>query len=110
MNNKLKDLYEKVSADDNLAEALKKGLEAASSEDEKKDFIINFAKEQGVTISKEDFAKLESIKHISDDELENVVGGGMGDAIEEVCGAASAAFCAAMFATSYICDVINDNC
>ena len=110
MNNKLKDLYEKVSADDNLTEALKKGLEAASSEDEKKDFIINFAKEQGVTISKEDFAKLESMKHISDDELEKVVGGGMGDKIEEVCGAASAAYCAAMFATSYIVEVIEDNC
>ena len=60
MNDKLKELYEKVSGDDNLKESFIKGLEAISNDDEKKDYIINFAKEQGVTLTDEDFPKTDN--------------------------------------------------
>ena len=101
MNNKLKDLYEKVSADDNLTEALKKGLEAASSEDEKKDYIINFAKEQGVTLTMDDF----DTQQLSDDDLENISGGrAFGWNAYRACEDAARAACALAFGTAGFMD------
>ena len=110
MNSKLKDLYEKVSADDKLRESLQKGLEATSSEDEKKDFLINFAKEQGVTLTKDDFSKLDGIKHVSDDELEKVVGGGFGDEVTSFCGDTYFIVCSALFASAGISDAVYGDC
>ena len=98
MNDKLKELYEKVSGDESLKESIIKGLEAISSDDEKKDYIINFAKEQGVTISKEDFAKLDSMKPVSDNDLESIAGGACGDKASAECGSLSYASCMAFLA------------
>lgn len=75
MNDKLRELYEKVSGDDSLKESLIKGLEAVSNEDEKKSFVIDFAKEQGITLTMEDFPNTDGVQHLSDDDLGNVSGG-----------------------------------
>ena len=75
MNDKLKELHEKVSGDDDLKESITKGLEAISNDDEKKSFIIDFAKEQGITLTMEDFPNPDDMHHLSDDDLENVSGG-----------------------------------
>lgn len=97
MNDKLKELYEKVSGDESLKESFSKGLEAISSDDEKKDYIINFAKEQGITLTEEDFPEAGDMQELSDDDLDNVVGGALGDAAGKQCGReAYAACCAAL--------------
>ena len=85
MNDKLKELYEKVSGDDSLKESLIKGLEAISNDDEKKSFIIDFAKEQGITLTMEDFHKTDGVKPLHDDNLENVAGGAYGDVVGDAC-------------------------
>ena len=108
MNDKLRELYEKVSGDESLKESFIKGLEAISSDDEKKDYIINFAKEQGITLTEEDFPNTDGVHNLSDDNLDKVVGGGMGDFAEEGCGSGLAAFCGAFFGMSYIADLTRD--
>ena len=75
MNDKLRELYEKVSGDDSLKESIIKGLEAISNDDEKKSFIIDFAKEQGITLTMEDFPETGDMQKLSGDDLENVAGG-----------------------------------
>ena len=75
MSDKLKELYEKVSRDENLKESFVKGLEAISNDNEKKNFIIDLAKEQGITLTMEDFPNTDDVHHLSDDDLGNVAGG-----------------------------------
>ena len=75
MNNKLKELHEKVSGDDSLKESFIKGLEAISNDDERKSFIIDFAKEQGITLTMEDIPNTDDMHRLSDDDLGNVAGG-----------------------------------
>ena len=75
MSDKLKELYEKVSRDENLKESFVKGLEAISNDNEKKSFIIDLAKEQGITLTMEDFPNTDDVNHLSDDDLGNVAGG-----------------------------------
>ena len=75
MSDKLKELYEKVSGDDNLKESIINGLKAISNDDEKKSFIIDFAKEQGITLTMEDLPNTDDVHHLSDDDLGNVAGG-----------------------------------
>ena len=104
MSDKLKELYEKVSGDDSLKESLIKGLEAISNDDDKKSFIIDFAKEQGVTLTVEDFPKTDSIQHLADDDLGNVVGGALGDAAFIKCGRSSYSVCTALLATAGFMD------
>ena len=93
MNDKLKELYEKVSGDDSLKESLIKGLEAISNDDEKKSFIIDFAKEQGITLTNEDFPETGDMQQISDDDLDNIAGGAFGDAAAKQCGRSAFAAC-----------------
>ena len=105
MNDKLKELYEKVSGDDNLKESFIKGLEAISNDDEKKDYIINFAKEQGVTLTDEDFPKTDNIQHLAEDDLGNIVGGrAFGWEAYRACEDAAHAACVAALATAGIMD------
>ncbi|MCQ2550540.1 MAG: hypothetical protein MJ134_10960 [Lachnospiraceae bacterium] len=75
MNDKLRELYEKVSGDDNLKESFTKGIEAAQNEEEKKKYIIDFAKEQGITLTMEDFPKVDGVQQLPDEALDNVAGG-----------------------------------
>ena len=98
MNDKLKELYEKVSGDDKLKESFIKRLEAISNDDEKKDYIINFAKEQGITLTVEDFPETDGVKPVSDDDLESIVGGAIGDKASAECGHLSYASCIACLA------------
>ena len=98
MNDKLRELYEKVSGDESLKESIIKGLEAISNDDEKKDYIINFAKEQGITLTEEDFPETDGVKPVSDDDLESIVGGACGDKASAECGSLSYASCMAFLA------------
>ena len=93
MSDKLKELYEKVSGDESLKESFIKGLEAISNDDEKKSFIIEFAKEQGITLTDEDFPETGDKQELSDDDLDNVVGGTFGDAAAKQCGRSAFAAC-----------------
>ena len=95
MSDKLKELYEKVSGDDSLKESFMKGFEAISNDDEKKSFIIDFAKEQGITLTLEDFPKADNVQAVSEDDLDNVVGGAHGDAAARQCGRSAYAACCA---------------
>ena len=97
-----------MSGDDSLKESLIKGLEAISNDDEKKSFVIDFAKEQGITLTMEDFPKTDGVKTLHDDDLENVVGGGFGDAITSVCGDTYFTVCAAFFASAGLSDAVED--
>ena len=101
MNDKLKELYEKVSGDDKLKESFIKRLEAISNDDEKKDYIINFAKEQGVTLTMDDF----DTQQLPDDDLENIAGGrAFGWEAYRACEDAAHAACVAALATAGIMD------
>ena len=93
MNDKLKELYEKVSEDESLKESFIKRLEAISNDDEKKRFMIDFAKEQGITLTDEDFPEISGVQELSDDDLENVAGGAFGDAAAKQCGRSAFAAC-----------------
>ena len=104
MNDKLKALYEKVSEDESLKESFTKGLEAITNDDEKKSFIIDFAKKQGITLTDEDFPEISGAQELSDDDLENVAGGAFGDSVKDVCGDVAYAFCAMAFGFSGISD------
>ena len=104
MNDKLRELYEKVSGDENLKESFVKGFEAISNDDEKKSFIIEFAKEQGITLTDEDFPETGDKQELSDDDLDNVVGGALGDSAMRTCGSTAYAFCVVNFAVSGIMD------
>lgn len=95
MNEKLRELYEKVSGDDSLKESFIKGLEAISDDNAKKSFIIDFAKEQGVTLTDEDFPETGDMQQISDDDLDNIAGGAHGDAAAKQCGRHAYAACCA---------------
>ena len=95
MNDKLRELYEKVSGDDNLKESFVKELEAISDANAQKSFIIEFAKEQGITLTDEDFPETSGIQQFSDDDLENVAGGAHGDAATKQCGRHAYAACCA---------------
>ena len=97
MNDKLKKLYEKVSGDDSLKESLVKGLGAISNDDEKKSFVIDFAKEQGITLTDEDFPETGDMQQLSDDDLDSVAGG-FGDAAKKRCGEAAFIACSAALA------------
>ena len=110
MNNKLKELYEKVSADESLIESFKKGMEALSNDDEKKNFIIDFAKEQGITLTMEDLSKIEGVQHVSDDDLEKVVGGGFGDEVTSFCGNTYFIVCSALWGSAGISDLVYGDC
>ena len=85
MSDNLKKLYEKVSGDESLKESLVKGLGAISNDDDKKSFVIDFAKEQGITLTMEDFPKTDGVHHLSDDDMKNVVGGSYGDVVGDAC-------------------------
>ena len=100
MSDKLRELYEKVSGDESLKESFIKGLEAISNDDEKKDYIINFAKEQGITLTVEDFPETDGVKPVSDDDLDNVVGGLNYDEVKKECGDAAYIACLAAFGAS----------
>ena len=101
MNDKLRELYEKVSGDESLKESFIKGLEAISNDDEKKDYIINFAKEQGVTLTMDDF----DTQQLSDDDLENISGGrAFGWNAYRACEDAARAACAAALGTAGFMD------
>ena len=104
MNEKLRALYEKISGDDSLMKAFQKGLEATSNDDEKKSFIIDFAKEQGITLTEEDFSNIDGVQHLSDDDLENVVGGAFGDEAKRQCGEDYYTACKLAFGTSGLWD------
>ena len=104
MNDKLKELYEKVSGDDNLKESIIKGLEAISNDDEKKSFIIDFAKEQGIELTMEDFPKTDGMKPLHEDDLENVAGGAYGDHMKLQCDNPAYIACTALMATSGLLD------
>ena len=93
MNDKLRELFEKVSGDDSLKESFINGLEAISNDDEKKSFIIDFAKEQGITLTMEDFPETSGMQQLSDDDLENIAGGAFGDAAAKQCGRSAFAAC-----------------
>ena len=108
MSEKLISLYEKVSGDDSLKEAFKEGIKAAGNDDEKKSFIIDFAKEQGVTLTEEDFLKTDGVQHLSDDDLENVVGGAHGDAARGSCGEAAYVVCQVFFGLAGVGDYASD--
>ncbi len=95
MNEKLKELYEKVSADESLKESFIKEFGAISSDDERKNYIIEFAKKQGITLTMEDFPKTGDMQQLSNDDLENVVGGAHGDAAAKKCGRSAYAACCA---------------
>ena len=104
MNDKLRELYEKVSGDESLKESIIKGLEAISNYDEKKSFIIDFAKEQGITLTMEDFPKTDNMQQLSDDDLENVAGGAFGDRAKRECKEAAYIACQALFASAGLGD------
>ena len=93
MSEKLRALFEKISGDDSLREAFYKGMETISNEDEKKSFIIDFAKEQGITLTEEDFSNIDGVQHLSDEDLENVVGGAYGDTVYRQCKDKAYAVC-----------------
>ena len=95
MNDKLKELYEKVSGDESLKESFSKGFEAMSNDDEKKSFVIDFAKEQGITLTMDDFPEAGDKQELSDDDLDNVAGGAHGDAATKQCGRHAYAACCA---------------
>ena len=101
MNDKLRELYEKVSGDESLKESFIKGLEAISNDDEKKDYIINFAKEQGVTLTMDDF----DTQQLSDDDLGNISGGrAFGWNAYRACEDAARAACAVALGTAGFMD------
>ena len=101
MNDKLRELYEKVYGDESLKESFIKGLEAISNDDEKKDYIINFAKEQGVTLTMDDF----DTQQLSDDDLENIAGGrAFGWNAYRACEDAARAACAVALGTAGFMD------
>ena len=104
MNDKIRELYEKVSGDDSLKESFIKGLEAISNDDEKKSFIIDFAKEQGITLTMEDFPKTDDLHHISDDVMHHVAGGAYGDHMKLQCDNPAYIACTAFMATSGLLD------
>ena len=104
MNDKLKELYEKISGDANLKESFTKGLAAISNDDEKKSFLIDFAKEQGVILTNEDFPETDNTQELSDDDLENVAGGYYGKEVSKVCGEGALVACVLTFGTMGICD------
>ena len=104
MNDKLRELYEKVSGDDNLKESFVKGLEAIGNDDEKKSFIIDFAKEQGIELTEEDFPNTDGVHNLSDDDLNNVVGGAIGDKASAECANLSYAACIATLAIAGFLD------
>ena len=104
MNDKLKALYEKVSSDDSLKESFMKGLEAITNDDEKKSFMIDFAKEQGIALTDEDFPKTAVMEGLADDDLENVAGGAMGDYAKDACGQGAYEFCTRAFALAGLAD------
>ena len=105
MSDKLRELYEKVSGDDSLKESIIKGLEAISNYDEKKSFIIDFAKEQGITLTDEDFPKTDGVKPLHEDDLENIAGGrAFGWNAYRACEDAARAACAAAFGTAGFMD------
>ena len=97
MNDKLKELYEKVSGDDSLKESFIKGLESISDDNAKRSFIIEFAKEQGITLIMDDFPETSDMQQLSDDDLDNIVGGAFGDAAAKQCGRSAFAACHAGF-------------
>ena len=101
MNDKLKELYEKVSGDDKLKESFIKRLEAITKDDEEKDYIINFAKEQGVTLTMDDF----DTQQLSDDDLGNISGGrAFGWNAYRACEDAARAACAVALGTAGFMD------
>lgn len=105
MNDKLKELYEKVSGDDSLKESFIKRLEAMSDDDEKKSFIIEFAKEQGVTLTMEDFPNMDNVHNLSDEDMDSVSGGReFGWNAYRACKDAARAACAAALATAGFMD------
>ena len=105
MSDKLRELYEKVSGDESLKESIIKKLEAISNEDEKKSFIIEFAKEQGITLTDEDFPETGDKQQLSDDDLENIAGGrAFGWEAYRACEDAAHAACVAALATAGIMD------
>ena len=105
MNDKLRELYEKVSGDDKLKESFIKELEAISNDDEKKSYIINFAKEQGITLTEEDFPNTDDVNQLSDDDLGNIAGGiAFGWEAYRACEDAAHAACVAALATAGIMD------
>ena len=65
MTNKLKELYEKVSDNEELAEQLK----TISNKDE----VIDIAKKHNIELTEQDFNKIA--RELDMDELENVSGG-----------------------------------
>ena len=95
MNDKLRELFEKVSGDDSLKEAFAKELETISDDNAKKSFIIDFAKEQGIDLTMDDFPETSNMQELSDDDLDNVVGGAHGDAATKQCGRHAYAACCA---------------
>ena len=104
MSDKLKELYEKVSGDAGLKESFTKGLAAISNEDEKKSFIIDFAKEQGFTLTNEDFPKIDDMSELTDDDLDNVVGGYYGQEVTKVCGEGAMVACVLLLGSMGVCD------
>ena len=104
MNEKLKAIYEKVSQDASLMEAFKKGMESISDDDAKKSFIIDFAKEQGITLTMEDFPETTGMEALSDDDLENVAGGAMGDEAWKTCKEAAVVGCGLSFGIAGVLD------
>lgn len=97
MNDKLRELYEKVSGDESLKESFVKEFEALSNDDERKSFVIAFAKEQGIELTMDDLPKTGDMQQLSNDDLENIVGGAHGDAAAKKCGRSAYAACCAGF-------------
>ena len=93
MNDKLRELYEKVSGDESLKESFVKEFEALSNDDERKSFVIAFAKEQGIVLTMDDFPKTGDMQQLSDDDLDNIAGGAFGDAAAKQCGRSAFAAC-----------------
>ena len=105
MSDKLRELYEKVSGDESLKESVIKRLEAISDDDEKKSFIIDFAKEQGITLTMEDFPKTDDLHHISDDVMHHVAGGvPLGWSAYRACNDPAGVACAMALGTAAIMD------
>ena len=105
MSDKLRELYEKVSGDESLKESIIKRLEAISNDDEKKSFIIEFAKEQGITLTDEDFPNMDNVHNLSDEDMDSVSGGrAFGWEAYRACEDAAHAACVAALATAGIMD------